>query len=344
MKVGLLLNSNNKLCPYSEKYREILNGKGIPYILIDPNSALLHEELKSCSHLLFRHSQGDTDIKIYDAIFFIAYRIYKIKCYPNYETFWQYEDKVKEFLLLKSLGFPIINSNIFWNYNHAFNFLQNAQLPVVVKLPKGASSDNVIKINTISEGKKIIDQVFFNGVKSKGLKNRANLSSLHKKGAVKYWKNLLKSTFSEMGIIKDKTDYPEWQIQKDSILFQTYLPNNTFDTRVTIIGKKAFAFRRFVRKNDFRASGSGNLDLNPEKIDIRCVEIAFKISQKLNFDTMAYDFIYDQDNTPNINEISYCFVDKYVHDCPGYWDDALNWHKGNFWPQQMQLEDFLEIK
>jgi hypothetical protein len=144
-----------------------------------------------------------------------------------------------------------------------------------------------------------------------------------------------------MGITKDKTDYPEWQIQKDSILFQTYLPNNTFDTRVTIIGKKAFAFRRFVRKNDFRASGSGILDLDPDKIDMRCIEIAFRISQKLKFDTMAYDFIYDQANNPFINEISYCFVDRIVHDCHGYWDEQLAWHDGNYWPQQMQLEDFL---
>jgi hypothetical protein len=28
---------------------------------------------------------------------------------------------------------------------------------------------------------------------------------------------------------------------------------------------------------------------------------------------MAYDFIYDEDNKPYINEISYCFVDWMVH-------------------------------
>ena len=126
-------------------------------------------------------------------------------------------------------------------------------------------------------------------------------------------------------------------------MFQKYLSNNTFDTRITIIGDRAFAFRRFVRENDFRASGSGKIDVNPDKIDTRCVEIAYSVSKKLNFNTMAYDFIYDKEKKPWINEISYCFVDSAVQSCPGYWDEKLNWHKAQCWPQQYQLEDFLEL-
>src|SRR6185503_17089802 len=45
------------------------------------------------------------------------------------------------------------------------------------------------------------------------------------------------------------------------ILLQEFLSNNKFDTRVTVIGNRAFAYRRFNRPNDFRASGSGNFDV-----------------------------------------------------------------------------------
>ena len=104
MQVGLLLNSNNKLCSYSEKYREILVKNNIPLILIDPNSHSLLEEIKSCTHLLFRHTQGDTDIKIYESIFNIAHRHFNIDCFPNYEMYWQYRRQNKGILFIKEPG------------------------------------------------------------------------------------------------------------------------------------------------------------------------------------------------------------------------------------------------
>jgi len=344
MEVGLLLNSNNKLCSYSEKYRELLISHSIPFNFIDPNSKSLLKDIEVCSHLLFRHSQGDTDMLIYEALFNIMNNIHHIKCLPNYETYWPYENKIKEYYLLKSHDYPVIVTNIFWNYEHAEIFLKNAHFPFVAKLPKGASSSNVVILNSIKDGQKIIRQVFGKGVKSHGLKSSSNLSSLSKQGIFKYGKNLLKSELADLRLLKATSEYPEWQIQKDVILFQKYLPHNSYDTRVTVIGNRAFAFRRFVRPNDFRASGSGNFNMDPDKIDTRCVEIALSISKGLNFTTMAYDFIYDENKKPYINEISYCFVDWVVEKCPGYWDEKLNWHSGHFWPQQCQLEDFLNIK
>jgi len=132
--------------------------------------------------------------------------------------------------------------------------------------------------------------------------------------------------------------------KKMLVIFQKYLANNTYDTRITVIGDRAFGYRRFVRKNDFRASGSGNFNTTPGEIDTQCLTTAFSISERLGFDTMAYDFIYDETGKVFITEMSYCFVDWMVQSCPGYWDKGLEWHEGNFWPQRFQLEDFLGVK
>lgn len=343
MKIGLLLNSNNKLCTYSQKYKDLLMINDLPFTLIDPNSPSLLDDLKQCSHLIFRHTQGDTDLKIFDTVFNIATRVYGIDCYPNLETWWPYEDKIKEYYLLKSHDFPIIDSRVFWNYEPALNFLFEARFPLVAKLPKGAASTNVVMLNSAEEGQKIIKQVFNRGVKTRQLKNPSNLSSLQKKGLYLYGKSRLRTVLLNNGVIRDNSDYPEWQVQKDAIIFQKFLPGNTFDTRVTVIGNRAIAFRRYVRKNDFRASGSGNFDHDNKLIDIRCIETAFAISKKLGFKTMAYDFIYDENQNPKINEISYSFVDRIVQSCPGYWDENLRWHEGNNWPQYYQLCDFLKM-
>jgi hypothetical protein len=135
-----------------------------------------------------------------------------------------------------------------------------------------------------------------------------------------------------------------WTREKGYALFQKFLPGNKFDTRITTIGGRAFGYRRFVRKNDFRASGSGQFDPDPGQVDPRCVRIALEISGKLKFQTMTYDFLFDENNEPHFCEISYTYTDWMVHACPGFWDTEMNWHPGHYWPQYFHLMDALEIR
>jgi hypothetical protein len=134
-----------------------------------------------------------------------------------------------------------------------------------------------------------------------------------------------------------------WQLSKNYVLFQKFLPNNNFDTRVTTIGNRIFASRRFVRENDFRASGNGSTDVDPENIDIRMIKIAQKISKEMNFQTMAYDFLINEEGNPEICEISYTYSDYSITNSPGYWDDNLNWHAGKYWPEYFHIKDILNI-
>ncbi len=144
---------------------------------------------------------------------------------------------------------------------------------------------------------------------------------------VKYrdFKKFLKKSIDYHFLIKIRGEQPRlWQISKNYVLFQKFLPKNSFDTRVTTIGKRIFAFRRFTRENDFRVSGSGNIDYYIDKIDPNLLELALTISKEMNFQSMAYDFLYNEDGSPEICEISYSYVDKAIYDCPGYWDENLN--------------------
>jgi hypothetical protein len=57
---------------------------------------------------------------------------------------------------------------------------------------------------------------------------------------------------------------------------------------------------------------------------------------------MAYDFLYDKSSSSQFCEVAYCFADWAIHNCNGYWDDNLEWHDGNYWPQYLILCDLLE--
>ena len=132
-----------------------------------------------------------------------------------------------------------------------------------------------------------------------------------------------------------------WQPEKNYAYFQEFVPNNPYDTRISVIGDRAFGYRRFNRPNDFRASGSGNFDIEPAKIDLNCIKIAVNISKKLKFQSMAYDFLL-KDEQYLITEVSYTFVDWMVQKCPGYWNSDLKWVEGNMWPEKAQIEDFID--
>ena len=94
--------------------------------------------------------------------------------------------------------------------------------------------------------------------------------------------------------------------------------------------------------NDFRASGSGNFNVEPSQIDLRCVQAAFAAARKLQSQSMAFDFLFrGEAREPVIGEISYCYVDWMVEKCPGHWDDQMNWHEGHMWPEDAHVEDFI---
>lgn len=127
------------------------------------------------------------------------------------------------------------------------------------------------------------------------------------------------------------------------VLFQEFLAGNTFDTRVTVIGNRAFGLTRGNRPGDFRASSSGILNYCPDAVDPRCVRTAFRVSGILDAQSLAFDFLRGERGEPVIGEISYCFPrPDFLRDCPGHWDAAMSWHEGHMWPEDGILEDLLK--
>jgi hypothetical protein len=141
---------------------------------------------------------------------------------------------------------------------------------------------------------------------------------------------------------------PFAEIQKGYLLLQEFLPNNTHDTRVTVVGNRAFAFRRHNRPDDFRASGSGRIDWDVPQIDLEMIRLAFRAQRKLQAQSLAIDGMY-RNGEPVIGEISYIYESWAVESCPGHWEIAsddteandLQWVEGHLRPEDAILEDFL---
>ena len=97
--------------------------------------------------------------------------------------------------------------------------------------------------------------------------------------------------------------------------------------------------KRSVRPNDFRASGSNSFIY--DEIDPRILKIGFEVADLLNLQSVAFDFIYNNDK-PLIIEMSYTFGTKGSSKCLGYYDKNYNFNETNFQPIDWIVDSLLK--
>jgi glutathione synthase/RimK-type ligase-like ATP-grasp enzyme len=259
--------------------------------------------------------------------------------FPSMATCWHYDDKVGQKFLLESIGAPLIPTWVFTDPADAREWMADATWPKVFKLRGGAGSENVQLVPSRQYAEALCQRAFGAGFPaSAGYLYDAPARLRNTGGWREFYAKLKRAPRSLAETLRRRRYAPK---QRGYVLFQEFMPGNDFDTRVTIIGNRAFGALRRNRPNDFRASGSGDCLFDPEQVDRRCVPIAFEVARKLRTQSLACDFLFDAGRNPRICEISYCSVASPVYDCQGYWDQEFGWHAGHFWPQDVILEDLL---
>lgn len=323
---------------FSERWIAYCEGKGINYKLVNCYSPDIIVQLADCEALMwhFNH-KGSKDSKFAKQLLF-AVQTFGKKVFPDYNTSWHFDDKVAQKYLLESIGAPLAPSYVFYSKKEAQMWAAQTNYPKVFKLRNGAGSDNVQLVKSKAKAFRLIRKAFGRGFKQYEAWN--NLKERFRKyrlGKTTIW-NVVK------GIIR--LAYPTKYArltgrEKGYIYFQDFIPDNDYDIRVIVINNKAFAIKRMVRKNDFRASGSGSILYEKEHFDEETVRLAFEVSEKLKDQCMAYDFVY-LEGKPLIVEISYGFDMAGYDACAGYWDKEMNWYEGKFNPYGWMVEDVVK--
>ncbi|MBI5445199.1 MAG: hypothetical protein HY900_28810 [Deltaproteobacteria bacterium] len=243
--------------------------------------------------------------------------------------------------MLEAISAPLARTWVFFSAGEARAFIRTADYPLVFKLRRGAGSMNVRLVEERKQAERLIRQMFGFGQRPYPVLERIQRGTARARV-----KDPGKDPFLERAgraarfLLQQTFLTPR---ERGYVLFQRYVPGNDHDIRVTVIGERAFAFVRGVRPDDFRASGSGRISyLAPPDLPVDAIRTAFGISRALGFESMAYDFVRDPSTSaPVLLEISYSFQAKAVHDCPGYVDRSLRWHEGNFWPEDLIMDDLV---
>lgn len=328
---------------FNMRWQSTLLGHGIRVKRIDLLGGDPLRQVEGCDGVMWHWFHYPHEIRLATLpILRVIEEHLRIPVFPDMATCWHYDDKIAQSYLLEALGIPCPKTWVLWRKAEAMAWCEQAVFPVVAKLSGGAGSMNVRLIRSLPEAQAYVERCF----SGSGIVIRPPLPRWPRRPLS--WMKRMCLRALEAGPHVFGLRFPAmpdptyWMPQKNYALFQEFLPGNEFDTRVTVIGNRAFAFRRINRPGDFRASGSGNIDYDLGGIDGRCVQAAFDAARKLGSQSMAFDFLFrGEQKEPVVGEISYCYADWAVERCPGHWDSALQWHPGHMWPEEAHVEDFV---
>lgn len=334
MKIGI----HEKKGSFSDRWIECCRENNVDYKIVNAYDSDIVAQLADCDAFMWHHNHGDYRDTLFAKQLLFSLEKAGKKVFPNFDTTWHFDDKVGEMYLLQAIDAPMVKSYVFYEKAPALEWANATTFPKVFKLRGGAGSANVKLANTQKDAIKLIKKAFGQGFSQfDHWGNFKERISRYKSG-----KDTLLGVLKGFCRLFVSTEFEKMHHrEKGYAYFQDFIPNNSFDIRVIVTGDKAFAIKRLVRKNDFRASGSGNIIYLKNEIDERCVKIAFEVNKKLNSQSIAYDFVFDENNNPLIVELSYGYVAKVYDSCPGYWTDDMQWHEGKFNPYGWQIENLL---
>lgn len=335
MKIAI----HNRIGSFSDRWIEYCIKKQIDFKLVNCYDSDIIFKIEDCNALMWHHDHGNHQDILFAKQLTYALGQSGIKVFPDYKTNSHFDDKIGQKYLFEALGIPFVPSYVFYVKSEALKWIDKTSFPKVFKLRGGAGAANVKLVKNRSHAYKLVNKAF-----GKGFSQFDRIGYL-KEHVNKYLEGRdgLLGVFKGLGRLIIGTKFEKKTcLEKGYAYFQDFIPNNNYDIRVIVIDDKAFAIKRNNRKNDFRASGSGNIQYEREHFHLDLINLSFEISSKLQSQCAALDFIFDNNIIPLLVEVSFGFTQSGYENCEGYWDKSLNFHKGKFNPQEWMVDTILK--
>lgn len=311
---------------YSADWISYCEAKSIPYKIVNCYENDIIDQLADCDALMWHFSHAiPQDIIFARQLIFTMESSGKV-VFPDFNTMWHFDDKIGQKYLLESIDAPLATSHVFYSKDEALRWINSTNFPKVFKLRGGASSANVKLVKSKKDAVRLVNKAFGKGFKQFSpyidLKESIRKRKLGESTLLDIFTRILRIFFnSEIQKFSNR--------EKGYLYFQEFIANNDSDIRLVVVDGKAFGEKRFVRKNDFRASGSHMRSYDKEIITEDTLKVAFEVARKLKLQCSAFDFVY-QNGNPVIVEISYGTTPAAYKPCPGFWDENLMFHEGTF--------------
>lgn len=313
MKIAI----HHKEGTFSDRWVAYCKEKKIPYKVVDAYASDIVEQVQGCDAFMWHHHQSDSQDVLFAKQLLFSLQQAGMVVFPDFNTGWHFDDKVGQKYLFEVLGLPLVPSYVFYSKKKAMDWAKTTSYPKVFKLRGGAGSSNVRLVKNARIARKLIRQAF-----GKGFRPVNRLEILVDALKRKRWIPALKSFVGLMCPWLTRERF--MPRHKGYAYFQDFVPNAKFDIRINVVGDRANGMIRYVRKGDFRASGSGNACCMQDEINPQWIEKAFDFANKLNAQSGAFDFVLDPRGELLLVEVSYGFG---FASNDGYWRKSLTLHK-----------------
>lgn len=195
---------------------------------------------------------------------FIKNRLYyikdKCKLIPSYELLLAHEDKGFQEIMKQEKIFGNLKGNYIFDIdNHKISY------PKVLKTTQGAGSSGVFLVKNNNDVKKIKSKFFSQDIKRKLIKIQRKIKLNEQEYQIYSYKYKKFNLFVE----------------------QDFIQALECDYKVLVFGNRYYVLKRNVRKNDFRASGSGDFEFIEPPIDV--LEFAKEIAHTLDNPYLSLD-------------------------------------------------------
>lgn len=323
---------------FSDRWLEYCKEKQIPFKIVNAYASDIIKQVEDCDIFMWHYRHDKYQDNLFAKQLMASLQQAGKKVYPDISTGWHFDDKVGQKYLLESIGAPLVPSYVFYEKQDALAWIENTSFPKVFKLRGGAGASNVKLIKSKSQARTLIKRAFGRGLGGNRLSLFLDELKRYKQGHSSSRMLYLRLGNVFVPTLSQRMSHRE----KGYVYFQDFIPNNNSDLRVVVIGNRLLAEKRYCRKGDFRASGSGVFEYTTVPDEV--IEIAFSTAKRLSLQSVAFDFIFDN-NKSLIVEMSYAFGFKGLSHCPGYYTRDKVWHECNN-PDFLGwiLEDLLYIK
>ena len=181
---------------------------------------------------------------------------------PELRHFMAHENKNFQELEKVRLGIQSPFGIPVGTYEEGMEILNNTSYPKVIKKATGFGSRNVKIIHNKEKGKKILFRMLDNNFKF----DNDSLYYLYRRA-------------------KNKIHYPK---RFGKVVIQEFIPDLSHDWKILVLGDTCFCLKRFIKKNDFRASGSKLFSIADDP-STQLLDFALSCKEKLKCPIVSMD-------------------------------------------------------
>ena len=327
MKICLAYNANSGI---EENWIKAFEKEGIQYFKVDLEKNDWMEQIQSDSFdfmIVVPHGFLSYKKQMFDEKVYVIKFVLGIKIYPSYQELLIYENKRLLSYWLKANNIPHPETNVFYDFKSAIEFIDKCKFPIVAKSNIGAAGSGIHILKNYSAAKGILIQTF----KGKGLPRR--------KGPNFNKKNVYRRIIAKLSdfnfLVKKLNQYRNIQSDRDkhNILFQEFIPHD-HEWKNVRIGDSFFSHKKIV-KNE-KASGTGiKIFTKPPESLLNFVK---EITDKHNLSSLSIDLFEKEEGKYLVNEVQTYFGQPYkylmaIEDKPGrfiYVDGKWIFESGDF--------------